>query len=377
MTDKETKNYYKFYTLQDYDYNIDKAPQYTERISRIGFVNYGGDNLYPDFLISLMNRSAKHNAIVKRKAAMIAGSGFETENLDSIALRFLTNYFNECNLDEIAYKSAYDLEIFGGFSLQIIYSKDKKSIAEINYIPQNKVRLSECKKYAYYSDDWANLRKFIPVKYPLYDPKNPVTTQILYYKEYRPGVEYYSQPGYISSVNWITLEYEISAFHLNQVNNGFAPGMIINFTNGVPSDDEMREVIRQLQADFESARNAGKTMFLFSDGQDRAAQITPVQLNNSDERFIQLNKEITQGILIGHEVTNPQIMGISTPGELGNKSMYLESLEVFQATYIVPKQKQVELVYNKLLKFNGSSSTLTLRKYELDIQVVEEIKETK
>lgn len=374
MNDTENKNYYKFYTLQDYDYNRDKAVQYTERISRAGFVNYGENNLYPDFLISLMNRSAKHNAILKRKSTMIAGNGWETEGLDGIAIRFLSNPYNECNLNEMAYKSAYDLEIFGGFTLQIIYSKDKKSIAEINYLPQNKIRLSECKKYAYYSDDWANTKKYTPIKYPLYDPKNPVSTQILYYKEYRPGVEYYSQPGYISSVNWITLEYEISAFHLNQVNNGFAPGMIINFTNGIPSDDEMREVIRQLQADFESARNAGKTMFLFSDGQDRAAQITPVQLNNSDERFVTLNKEITQGILIGHEVTNPQIMGVSTPGELGNKTTYLESLEVFQATYVEPKQRQIEKVYNNLLRFNGSGSTLQLKKYELDIQKVEENK---
>lgn len=374
MTEKENKNYYKFYSLQDFDYNRDKAVQYTERISRAGFVLYGNDNLYPDFLISLMNRSAKHNAIVKRKASMIAGSGFVTEGLDGTAIRFISNVYNECNLNDMAYKSAYDLEIFGGFSLQIIYSKDKKSIAEINYLAQNKIRLSECKKYAYYSDDWANTKKYTPVKYPLYDPKNPTSTQILYYKEYRPGVEYYSQPGYIPAVNWITLEYEISAFHLNQVNNGFAPGMIINFTSGIPSDDEMREVIRQLQADFESARNAGKTMFLFSDGQDRAAQITPVQLNNSDERFIQLNKEITQGIMIGHEVTNPEIFGVSVAAELGGKNNYLESLEVFQSTYVSPKQNQIDKVYNQLLKFNSSSSTLELKKYELDLQKVEKNK---
>lgn len=374
MNEQESKNYYKFYTLQDFDYNRDKAVQYTERISKAGFVNYGTDNLYPDFLVSLMNRSAKHNAILKRKASMSGGNGWETEGLDATALRFLANIYNEFNLNEIVYMSAYDLEIFGGFSLQIIYSKDKKSIAEINYLPHNKIRLSECKKYAFYSDDWNNTRKYTPVKYPLFDPKNPVSTQILYYKEYRPGVEYYSQPGYISSVNWITLEYEISAFHLNQVNNGFAPGMIINFTNGVPTDDEMREVIRQLQADFESARNAGKTMFLFSDGQDRAAQITPVQLNDSDTRFIQLNSEITQGILTGHEITNPIIMGIAIPGELGAKNEYLESLEIFQATYVNPKQMQIEKVYNKLLRFNGTTTSLKLKKYELDIQKIEENK---
>ena len=47
--------------------NTSTAPQYVERVSRSGWVTYGEDNLYPDYLVSLMNRSAKHNAILKRK----------------------------------------------------------------------------------------------------------------------------------------------------------------------------------------------------------------------------------------------------------------------------------------------------------------------
>mgnify|MGYP000875622267 CR=1 FL=1 len=194
----------------------------------------------------------------------------------------------------------------------------------------------------------------------------------MYVKEYRPGTEYYGIPEYISCVNWIELEYEISCFHLNQVKNGFMPSMIINFNNGVPSDDEMKDVVRQLKADFSGAK--GETvMFLFADGKDRAAEITPVQLNDSDERFIQLNKEITQGILTGHSVTNPGLFGVSQEGELGMKNVILESLEIFQSMYIAPKQDVITTVYNKLLKFNGSQTKLVLNKYELDIQKITEV----
>ena len=49
----------------------ESLPVYTERVTRAGYISYGEDNLYPDYLISLMNRSAKHNAIVKRKAMMV------------------------------------------------------------------------------------------------------------------------------------------------------------------------------------------------------------------------------------------------------------------------------------------------------------------
>jgi hypothetical protein len=346
------------------------APQYTERVSRLGWVNYGEDNLYPDYLISLMNMSAKHNAILKRKSMMIGGNGWDTSNLDGVAISFLSNSYNELNLDQIVFRSAYDLELFGSFALEIIYSKDKTKIAEINYIPVNKVRLSEDNESIYFCNDWTNLRKFAPIKYPVYNPKNKTSNQILYVKEYRPGNEYYSQPEYISCVNWIELEYHISAFHLNQVKNGFMPSMIINFTT-IPADDKMDEIIRQLKNDYSGAQ--GETvMFLFSDGIDRAAQITPITLNNSDERFIQLNKEITQGILVGHSVTNPGLFGVSQEGEMGQKSVILESLEMFQSMYISPKQQLIEDIYNKLLKQNGSQSKLVLNKYELDLEKIEE-----
>jgi hypothetical protein len=346
-------------------------PIYTERITRSGYVSYGEDNLYPDYLISLMNRSAKHNAILKRKAMMIAGNGFVKDGLDGIAASFLANPYNEMTIDEIAFRVAYDLELFGAFALEVIYSKDKSKIAEVNYLPVNKIRLAEDRKNIFFSNDWCNLRKFGPEKYPSYNPKNPVATQILYAKEYRPGTEYYGIPEYISCVNWIDLEYEISCFHLNQVKNGFMPSMVINFSNGVPSDDEMKDVVRQLKNDFQGAQ--GETvMFLFSDGKDRAAEITPIALNDSDERFIQLNKEITQGILTGHSITNPGLFGIAIPGELGQKSVILESLEIFQSMYVAPKQDIVANIFNNLLKFNGSTTKLILNKYELDIQKINE-----
>ena len=357
--------------LHVHNFNSQTAPQYTERVTRAGYVSYGEDNLYPDYLISLMNCSAKHNAILKRKSQMIAGNGWSYDGLDAAAINLILNPYNEMDLNDIAFRSSYDLELFGAFALEIIYSKDRSKIAEVNYIPVNKVRLSECGDYVYYSNDWTNTRKHTPVKYSAFNPKNPVASQILYVKEYRPGVEYYGQPEYLSCVNWIELEYEISLFHLNQVKNGFAPSMVINFTNGVPSDDEMRDVIRQLQNDFEGARNAGKVMFLFSDGQDRAAQITPITLNDSDERFVELNKEITQGILTGHSITNPIIMGIAIPGSLGAKDEIIDGIEALQALYINPKQQFIERVFNRLAKFNGSQTKLTLNKYELDIDKIE------
>jgi hypothetical protein len=361
--------------MQFYIHNMNGdgvTPQYSERIDRRGWIKWGDDNLFPDYLISLQNRSAKHNAILSRKAKMIAGNGFILDGLDPVAINFIANPYNEENLATIAYKMAYDLEVFGSFSLEIIYSKDKKRISEINFVPVNKIRLGEDEKHLYYSNDWRNIRKFSPIEKPKLDLRNPIKSQILYVKEYKPGIEYYGQANYLSAANWIELEYEISLFHLNQVKNGFHPSLVVNFSTGVPTEDEMEDVIRQLRNDFEGASQAGKVMFLFSDGKDRAAEITPIQLNDSDERFIQLNTEITQGILTGHQVVNPAAFGVSTPGALGEKSVIVESIELFQGLYIDSRMKLIEDCLNKLLAFNGSRTPLKLKEYDLNIKKIEE-----
>jgi hypothetical protein len=56
---------------------------------------------------------------------------------------------------------------------------------------------------------------------------------------------------------------------------------------------------------------------------------------------------------------------------MGQKSTILESLEIFQSTYVAPKQLLIEKVYNRLLKFNGSTSKLKLNEYELNIEKIE------
>lgn len=349
------------------------TPQYNEIIGRDGIVKWGDDNLYPDYYLSLMNRSAKHNAILRRKASMIGGNGFLIGGLDAIAINFLHNPYSQDTLNDILYKISYDLITFGGYALQIIWSKDKSKIAQVEFIPMNKIRVSECRTKVFYSDDWGNTRKYKPAEYPAFKERIKETS-ILIVGEYRPGNNFYPIPDYISSVNWIELEYEISLFHLSQVKNGFSPGMIINFTS-VPSEDEMDDVIRQLKADFEGAHNAGKVMFLFSDGADRAAQVTPMTLNDSDTRFIELNKEITQGILTGHGVTNPNLFSVSTPNEMGAKSIIIESLEIFQSTYIMEKQTLIENTFNRLLRINGSNSKLEIKEYQLNIEKIEDAHE--
>ena len=44
------------------------------------WVDYGDDNLYPEYLKSMYNTSPTHNAIVKTKAQMVVGNGYSIDS---------------------------------------------------------------------------------------------------------------------------------------------------------------------------------------------------------------------------------------------------------------------------------------------------------
>jgi hypothetical protein len=349
------------------------TPFFEERKIKDSWITWGLDNLFPDRLLQLMNKSSKHNAILKTKAAMIGGNGFKKDGLSLTTLQFLKNVYNKYDLDEILARVSYDLEIYGAFCLNIVWSKDRKSIAQINYMDPRKVRIAtyredfECDHY-WVSDDWSSIRKNTPVLYPGFSIKDrSKASQILYVKEYRPGCEWYGIPEYISAANWIELEWEIAMFHLSSIRQGFHPSMVINFANAVPSEEEMDSVIRRLRDEYEGASRGGKVIFTFSDSKDTAPVITPIDLNNSDERFIELNKNVTEGIFVGHRATNPNLFGVRVSGELGNKNDLIESMQVFQAQYVDAKQQLLEKTFNRLSKINGITDKLEINKFKLEM----------
>ena len=72
--------------FQRINFHDNKLPVFKENKAK-GFVTFGADNLYPDFLVELFNKSPKHNAIVSAKASYIAGIGTDVfgQNTTDIA----------------------------------------------------------------------------------------------------------------------------------------------------------------------------------------------------------------------------------------------------------------------------------------------------
>ena len=328
------------------------VPSYTKN-TRGNFVEWGTDNVLPDYLLDLYSYrgSGVHKAIINRKAAMIAGQGFTQE----VAEKW----------NKVAYAAEIDYEIYNGFAIEVIYANDG-SVAEMNHVPMRMIRKglpTEERDYPYYwvCTDWTNWRKDINKPQPIREWNGVIRSgSVLYWHmDYNPASDIYPVPYYSSETNWIELDYEISCFHLNQAKRGYAPQFLLNFATGIPTDEEMDDTIRAFRREYEGT--SGENIIItFSEGGDQKPELIPITLNDSDQRFLQLNEQLKQSIFIGHQVTNPMLFGMMVPGQLGGRAELAEALSIFQMTYCSPRQRVLETSFSQI-----TGQTLTLNTYTL------------
>jgi hypothetical protein len=342
----------------------DKVPVFSE-VRNKDYISYGENNNYPNFLVTLFNRSAKHNAILTAKQLYIAGQGlaFNTDGLTTdkiVSTQALIQSPNPYeNLHSISSKMALDIELFGGCYLHIIKTKDKKNIAEVYHLDYCKLRTNKDNSKIYYSEHWLNddgtdnssIKPDQITEYPAYGSKDydKAKDGVLYYKQYRPNIETYTLPEYIGAVPAIITDAEIANYHRASIQNGFMGGTMITFANGVPSEEEMATIEKQLKKKFVGTDRANSLVIDFVDDPTRAPQIQQLTGNDFDKRYEALNKTIQEEVFCGHKVTSPMLFGIRTEGQLGGRNELATAFQLFQNTYITPKQNQIEEILNELV----------------------------
>ncbi len=260
------------------------------------WVSYGARNLFPVKLVELLNTSAVHNTAVQAKLDATIGEGIRVIGDD------IANSTGE-TLNEVYEKAALDYLVFGGYALNPIWNRAGDKIVELYHLPFANVRsgkLDEMDKVQeyYYSSNWENVRKYTPTRYKSFsytDNKGDDATQIFYHFNYSPGLEVYPLPSYMGAVNDIELDARISRFHNANISNGMSPSLFINMPNGLPSPDEQRTLYRDLVDSFSSENNAGRVFLSFSDGSEKAPQVTTVDSPN-DDYYIVLEERITSRI---------------------------------------------------------------------------------
>ena len=317
------------------------------------WVMYGEKDNYPQYLTTLFNRSAKHNAIITGKAKYIYGNGLVSKG------GLMLGAANELeNFGDLSKKLILDYELYNGFAVEVIWNKLGSGIASLKHIDFSKVRTDVSEKIFYYSPTMGNRAHFYKdnavVQYKPFDPAKPRGRQLFYFRDYRPGTEIYPLPDYIGAVAAVETDVEIVNFHLNNLKNKFAASKIINFNNGTPTEEEQRTIEGQIKKKFTGTDKAGSFVLTFSDGADKAPTVLDVTAGDLDKQFIQLRLDVTQDIFTGHKITSPMLFGIKTEGQLGGRTEMLVAYELLKATYTSLRAKEIENAINYLWQFKNA-----------------------
>lgn len=337
--------------FQRLNFHDNKLPVFKENKAK-GFVTFGADNLYPDFLIELFNKSPKHNAIVSAKASYVAGIGTDVfgQNTTDIAkaqakLKQINAYES---YEELKAKIAYDAELFNGFAVEVIWNKAKTAPSEYYHIPFKDIRKGLEGDFVY-CEDWTN-PKAEKIHYQPYNPITRESKQLYYCQFYRPGQGEYPLPDYVGALKYIEVDTEISNYYLNSIKNGFTAQTHIQLFKGIPTPEEARATARRFKENYQGTDNAGGLIIQYNDPTEKESVISNLQPSDFDKQFDLLNKTVQQEIFVAHKVNSPMLFGVRVEGQLGGRTELIEAYEMFHHAYIEPRQQKIDDAFSYLLE---------------------------
>ena len=373
------------------EYGVVNLSTYTspeiKEVSGKNWIEYGADNNYFQYLIDRYNGSPTNNAAINGISQAIYGKGINATDSN----RKPNEYAQMISLfkKEVVRKLCYDLKLMGQCAVQVIYSKDRKKIAQLEHFPIETLRAERCNEDGeipayYYFKDWANIKRSdTPKRIPAYGMSNE-NIEIYYIKPYKSGFYYYSPVDYQGGLQYAELEEEVSNFHLNNILNGLAPSMLINFNNGTPNQQERQLIEQKIAAKYQGSSNAGRFIIAFNDSKDAAADITPIQLSDAHNQYEFLSSESTSKIMVAHRIVSPMLLGIKDGSGLGNNAEEIKTASLLMDnTVIRPFQELLIDCFDQLLAYNDIALNLyftTLQPLEFtevnkDLQDNEDIEE--
>ena len=337
-----------------------------EKDRQRGFIKWGRKNDYPFFLIELLQGSAWHQGIIKNKTYYIAGGGLETVSGDLTT--FLANSFSDFDMNEISQRMAFDFEVFGAMAVVGTWNREGTKVARWEHMDIDLIRMTEDERLYYVSDDWSSLQQTPETtnyrSYPALDENKTTGSFMLYYKEpFKQGrgeKGIYPKPPYYGGITAIQTDVDISKFNMYEIQNGFKAGTLINLASGEPETaEEERKIKEQIKGRTQSVEDAGEIIITFSNGSDEAPTVLPLNGNNLHERYAMTEKSVQQNILVAHSVVAPSLFGIAPNGSF-NAAETADLFEIYKATYINSRQRQIEWLLNYMVKLSGSIGSLKL-----------------
>lgn len=328
---------------------VESIPTLTQDTARNkDYVYYGDDNLYPEYLWGLYNDVSTLKTIIDGTADYIAGDDVRS-NIPGMGVQ--VNRKGDTMRDLIKWLSK-DYEIYGGCAYEVVRNKNGKP-AELNYVDFRYLRTDKKNQSFYYSEDYAKkwVRSSNVLVYPKFIPDSTDVNSIVYIKNTTSTP--YPIPRYSGAIRACEIERHIDDFHLSGLQNGFAASYIINFLNGIPTDDQKAEIEKNVNEKFCGTGNSGRILLNFAASKDNLATVQKLDVQDFGDKYQAAAKRSREQIFTAMGAV-PALFGLMSESTGFNSQEFSEAFALYNATTVKSIQRTLIDSFDKVFNMKGS-----------------------
>lgn len=307
-------------------------------------IRWGDGDRFPQYLCELYNDCATLASIIDGTVNFIAGNDVLV-TLPGGKLTFSPRHTNM----QVVRSLAYNEEKFGGIAIEVIRAKDG-TIAQTDALPIQYVRSNKDNTVFWYSEKWGKATSgdkpvrrlaFMPgLDWAAMDEKarEEHAATILYLKG--DTTTTYPVPRYHAALKAAEMERNIDDYHLNSLDNGFVASAMVNFNNGIPSDEIKEEIERDFSEKFGGHANAGRIAFSWNPNKDSQTTIIPFKTEDFGERYNALEKACRQKLYTSFAAV-PALFGLLTESTGFSEQEFDQAFRLYNRTQVRPVQTKI------------------------------------
>jgi hypothetical protein len=315
----------------------------------------GSNNVYINDLAKRKRRSPTHSAVLKSKLVFTAGLGIiyrqngEVIKLNDKQKKYVDNInANGETLYEVYKKVQGDFIDFGNAYPQVVKEGQRSNIFHSD---ATTVRISKNKETAYISNFWRDIgnedvfpRKDFEIKD--IDLTGKESNYLVHIMNYEPEYNIYGVIDHTAALKDADIEYKISTFNLDKLDNGFFPSVMIQMYGDPPDGKTPEEYAESIATNFTGEGKSRKFLLqLLEQGVD-GAEIHEFE-GAAEGEFRELKQLAKESIIEAHR-WHPALMML-TPGKLANSSDIRTAYEMVKNTVIPDYRIPVLKVFENIL----------------------------
>ena len=316
-------------------------------------IPYDYDNLYPNKVKSIAQRSGTTTSAIGTLSAFLSGNGFA--GMDTVVNR------DEQTLWQILRHISYSRSMFKGFALHFNYNI-LGQIIEINPINFEFVRWSKDLKRYVVNPDWAKRnRRKEETEYNPFNPDNVINEinecdSIADYK----GQIYYWIPNlkdYYTVCEWDSVlddaqfEAEAKLYSLSSIQNDYSLAGIVSYPKNITDKEEINDLKSELKND-SGSENAGGIRVIGAMPSENLTNwkwFTPISRNNIDGLHTKQIENAKFNIYAAFRQP-PILNGVATSG-MFNQESFADAFNYYNSQ-TETERKEIEKELTKLLSYS-------------------------